>query len=63
MTISKIIYFSITGGWLALALPAAFAQTSGTLATDTSGNYSVAPWTITSGSGTYPTGGPHRDRP
>lgn len=35
----------------------ASAQTSGTLSTQTSSNYSTAPWVITSGPGTYPDGG------
>lgn len=34
-----------------------FAQTSGTLSTQTSSPYSTAPWVITSGPGTYPDGG------
>ncbi len=33
------------------------AQTSGTLATQTNVNWTAAPWTITSGTGTYPNGG------
>jgi fibronectin-binding autotransporter adhesin len=42
---------------LLIAASTASAQTSGTLATDTSTNYSTAAWNITSGTGTYPTGG------
>ena len=39
----------------AILLPSfASAQTSGTLTTQTAQNWSTAPWTITSGSGTYP---------
>ena len=42
---------------LTAGAPAAFAQTSGTLSTTVSANYSAAPWVITSGTETYPDGG------
>ena len=48
---------SFAGLLLSAGASAAHAQTSGTLNTQTSTNYSIAPWTITSGTGTYPDGG------
>ena len=48
---------SFAGLLLAASASAAFAQTSGSLNTPTSTNYSTAPWNITGGTGTYPDGG------
>jgi fibronectin-binding autotransporter adhesin len=53
--------FVARAGFVGLSLiagaSAVFAQTSGTLTTQTSTNYSTAPWNITSGSEAYPDGG------
>lgn len=54
--ISQRIGFSCAA-LLATGATAAQAQTSGSLSTTVSVNYSAAPWNLTAGSGTYPDGG------